>query len=233
MKILLGLFTLLMLTVALMGQQVEFKNPKMIEVGKISQGEKIQGTIEFTNTGSTPVEIAEVKASCGCTAVKPEKMVFASGESTSIPYTIDTERFSGVIQKSISIIFKDMEPAAHTFFVRAEVVTSMTISPRYINFKNVTQNADTTLTEFFEITNETDTPLAITKVYTDNQHVSAFPASVSIPAGKSHLFRIELKPIEVGRHNAKIMIQVDNQKDQEKALPIFVNVTAQLVEGSK
>ncbi|MCB0290178.1 MAG: DUF1573 domain-containing protein, partial [Calditrichaeota bacterium] len=156
MKILLGLFTLLMLTVALMGQQVEFKNPKMIEVGKISQGEKIQGTIEFTNTGSTPVEIAEVKASCGCTAVKPEKMVFASGESTSIPYTIDTERFSGVIQKSISIIFKDMEPAAHTFFVRAEVVTSMTISPRYINFKNVTQNADTTLTEFFEITNETD-----------------------------------------------------------------------------
>ena len=70
MKILLGLFTLLMLTVALMGQQVEFKNPKMIEVGKISQGEKIQGTIEFTNTGSTPVEIAEVKASCGCTAVK-------------------------------------------------------------------------------------------------------------------------------------------------------------------
>ena len=233
MKILLGLFTLLMLTVALMGQQVEFKNPKMIEVGKISQGEKIQGTIEFTNTGSTPVEIAEVKASCGCTAVKPEKMVFASGESTSIPYTIDTERFSGVIQKSISIIFKDMEPAAHTFFVRAEVVTSMTISPRYINFKNVTQNADTTLTEFFEITNETDTPLAITKVYTDNQHVSAFPASVSIPAGKSHLFRIELKPIEVGRHNAKIMIQVDNQNDQEKALPIFVNVTAQLVEGSK
>ena len=31
MKILLGLFTLLMLTVALMGQQVEFKNPKMIK----------------------------------------------------------------------------------------------------------------------------------------------------------------------------------------------------------
>lgn len=233
MKALSALFTMLMLSVTLLGQQVEFKNPKMIEVGKISQGETIQGTIEFTNTGSTPVEIAEVKASCGCTAVKPEKMVFASGESTAIPYTIDTERFSGVIQKSISIIFKNMEPAAHTFFVRAEVVTSMTISPRYINFKNVTRNADTTLTEFFEITNETDAPLAITKVYADNPLFSAYPASVSIPAGKSHLFRVELKPSEVGRHNTKIMIQVDNQQDQEKALPIFVNVTAQLVEGSK
>lgn len=163
MKALSALFTMLMLSVTLLGQQVEFKNPKMIEVGKISQGETIQGTIEFTNTGSTPVEIAEVKASCGCTAVKPEKMVFASGESTAIPYTIDTERFSGVIQKSISIIFKNMEPAAHTFFVRAEVVTSMTISPRYINFKNVTRNADTTLTEFFEITNETDAPWRLPK----------------------------------------------------------------------
>ncbi|MFM8789125.1 MAG: DUF1573 domain-containing protein [Chthoniobacterales bacterium] len=39
----------------------------------------------FRNNGNQPVRIRGVKSSCGCTVVKPEKEVYASGESGVLP----------------------------------------------------------------------------------------------------------------------------------------------------
>ncbi|MFM8684816.1 MAG: DUF1573 domain-containing protein, partial [Chthoniobacterales bacterium] len=39
----------------------------------------------FRNDGNQPVRIRGVKSSCGCTVVKPEKEVYAPGESGVLP----------------------------------------------------------------------------------------------------------------------------------------------------
>ena len=67
------------------------------------------------------VELVDVRTSCGCTAVKPEKKIFEPGETAHIPYTIETERFSGVVRKSIRLVFKDEDPKSEVLFVEANI----------------------------------------------------------------------------------------------------------------
>lgn len=40
------------------------------DFGDITQGEKVEHTFEFTNTGSEPVVITNVEVTCGCTVPK-------------------------------------------------------------------------------------------------------------------------------------------------------------------
>lgn len=227
------LIVLMSISLIAFAQVKELPKPDIIEVGKISKGGIIEGNIEFVNTTDDIIEIAEIKPSCGCTAINPDKLVYASGESVSIPYSIDTEKFSGVIQKSITISFKDNNPKKQTFFVRANVVTDLTVSPRFVNFQNVPQNPDTVISEFFELENESDSPIEITSIRVENEFIKVIPESVVIPAGKSHLVRLEFTPSKVGRHNAKVLIDVNHPTEKEKKLPVFANVNEVMLEGSR
>ncbi len=40
------------------------------DFGDITQGDKVEHTFEFTNTGSEPVVITNVEVTCGCTVPK-------------------------------------------------------------------------------------------------------------------------------------------------------------------
>ena len=204
--------------------QIDFKHEKVIDHGKISQGDVISGQIEFVNNTGKMVELVDVRTSCGCTAVKPEKKIFEPGETAHIPYTIETERFSGVIRKSIRLVFKDEDPKSEVLFVEANVTTDVSINPRFINFQKVTLNPDTVYTEFFEIENSSQTELNVTKIAADIDIVKITPSNVVIPAGKSHLVRVDLVPSKTGRMNSNISIETNNKKFQSKSLPVFINI---------
>lgn len=224
MKAFTGFLILIIVHTIAFAQQVEFKNPQVIEFGKIQQGDVLEGKIEFVNTGSEPVEIESIKPSCGCTAVTPEKMVYASGETAVIPFTIKTENFNGLIRKSIKVTFKNVEPRTYSFFAEATVVTDLNISPKYINFYQVNLNADTTITEYFEIENTTDHPIEIRNIHTDSKFLKVSPESVVVPSGKSHLVRLDFKPTEAGRHNTQVYLDSDLKTESQKSVPVFIYV---------
>ncbi len=215
---------IVVLSFSLSAQQVEFLHPDVIEMGKIRQGEVIEGKIEFNNTGTEPVEIETVKPSCGCTAVTPDKMVYNSGEVASIPFTIETDKFQGVIRKNITVMFKNVTPKTKTIYVQANVVTDYSISPRFINFQKVPLNPDTTVSEFFEIENTSDNDIEISKIYAENEFVKVSPGSVTIPSGKSHLIRVEFVPNKTGRHNTSVVIEANHKAEKQRKLPVFINV---------
>ncbi|MGH1362593.1 MAG: DUF1573 domain-containing protein [Calditrichia bacterium] len=217
-------FIMITLTSFLSAQQVEFLHEQVMDMGKVSKGDVITGEIVFKNSGSTPLELESIKPSCGCTAVTPKKMTYAPGETANIPYTLDTKNFSGVIRKNIRINFKNADTKTHIVVVQAKIVTDLNISPRFINFQKVKLNPDTTYTEFFEIENESGGEIQINKIRSSNAHVSIFPESVTIPSGKSHLIRIELKPQETGRQNGQILIESDHKNQNELSIPVFINV---------
>lgn len=207
-----------------LAQQVEFKNPQVIELGQVQQGDVLEGKIEFVNKGSEPVEIESIKPSCGCTAVTPEKMVYESGETAIIPFTIKTANFNGLIRKSIKVTFKNVEPRTYSFFAQATVVTDLSISPKYINFFQVNLDADTTITEYFEIENTTDHPIEIYKIHTDSKFLQVSPESVVVPSGKSHLIRLDFRPAESGRHNTQIYLETNLKNESQKSVPVFIYV---------
>lgn len=84
--------------------------------GEIKAGEKVNHNFVLTNTGKSNLIIRKVKASCGCTAVTPEKSVIAPGESTKVGAQFDSAGRSGTQTKSITVITND--PKASTIILQ-------------------------------------------------------------------------------------------------------------------
>ncbi len=208
-----------------LSQEVEFLNPDIIDYGEVPKGEEVKGEIKFVNKGSEPIELEEVRPQCGCTAVKPDKMVYASGEMAVIPFSVDTKKFRpGVIRKSIHVAFKNAPQLSKTIFIQAKVVTDLTVNPRFINFQQVTLNPDTLYTEFIEIENTSSRDIEITKIATTSELLKIHPESVVVPAGKSHLVRLELMPKTAGRHNTTVTIETNHSRMSEFSVPVFINI---------
>ncbi|WP_439880958.1 DUF1573 domain-containing protein [Pontibacter sp. MBLB2868] len=54
------------------------------DFGTIKQGEVVEHTFQFTNTGKSPLIIESASASCGCTVPEPPKEPIAPGETGNI-----------------------------------------------------------------------------------------------------------------------------------------------------
>lgn len=78
-----------------------------INFGNVSQTQKTTGEFIISNNGKTDLIIRKVKASCGCTAVNPQKMLLKPGEKTSMKVIFDPAGKAGAFNKSITVITND------------------------------------------------------------------------------------------------------------------------------
>jgi hypothetical protein len=90
-------------TPVVVGAQITFEESKK-DFGKIHQGEVIEHTFTFQNTGNQPLLISEVKTTCGCTATQWPKEAIAPGEKAAITARFDSAGKQGAQQKVISVI---------------------------------------------------------------------------------------------------------------------------------
>ena len=90
------------------------------EFGTITEGDIVEHTFTFTNTGNTPLIIQDARASCGCTVPKkPEKPV-APGETGEIQVRFDSQGKPGMQNKTITVT-ANTEPATTRLFIKADV----------------------------------------------------------------------------------------------------------------
>lgn len=92
--------------------------------GKISQGDKVEHEYLLSNTGKSDLVIRKVKASCGCTAVQPEKKVIGPGESIPIKTVFNSAGKVGNQNKTVTIITNDPRKSKLILWVKGEVVKS-------------------------------------------------------------------------------------------------------------
>lgn len=89
--------------------------------GTIKQGERVEHTYILTNTGKSNLLIRKVSASCGCTAVQPEKTVIAPGESVNIKTVFNSAGKVGNQNKTVTIITNDPKKSKMILWVKGEV----------------------------------------------------------------------------------------------------------------
>jgi len=65
---------------------------KTFDFGKVMEGEIVEHDYKFKNTGSEPLVLKKVKASCGCTVPTWPRNAIAPGESGIIHAKFDTKR---------------------------------------------------------------------------------------------------------------------------------------------
>ena len=100
---------------AIMATKVDPKAPvfqferKIIDYGAIEKGSDVLHVFKFKNIGKSPLIIANVKGSCGCTVPSAPKEPIMPGATGEIKVKYDTNRV-GPISKTITITSNASEP---------------------------------------------------------------------------------------------------------------------------
>jgi hypothetical protein len=86
---------------------VAFIPEKIYDFDTIQSGIKVNYDYLVKNTGSRELIIRAVKPTCGCTAAMPAKSVIAMGDSTFIRVLFDSNGYSGLNKKGVTVITND------------------------------------------------------------------------------------------------------------------------------
>ena len=86
--------------------KIKFNNTRC-KFESVTVGSKVSYSFVFTNEGNTDLILRKVKASCGCTATKPEKKLLKPGESSKISIVFNTAGRNGKQHKTVTVISND------------------------------------------------------------------------------------------------------------------------------
>ena len=97
------------------------------DFGKIPQGKPVTHVFEFTNTGTTPLSLDNVQASCGCTTPVWNKDVVAPGATSKITVGYNAQN-EGQFAKPVTITYNGNQ--AKQITIKGEVwKTPVTSAP--------------------------------------------------------------------------------------------------------
>tara|TARA_R110002020_G_scaffold150825_1_gene327674 strand:+ start:1075 stop:1470 length:396 start_codon:yes stop_codon:yes gene_type:complete len=91
------------------GAAITFKE-KSIDFGDITQGDKVEHTFELTNSGSAPLIISNVAATCGCTVPSWPKEPIAPGKTSEIKVSFNSAGKMGKQNSVVRIYSNASEP---------------------------------------------------------------------------------------------------------------------------
>lgn len=90
------------------------------DFGTIDQGEAVEHSFTFTNTGSEPLIISNAKGSCGCTVPQWPREPIAPGATAAIDVRFDSKGKRNKQNKKVTIT-ANTDPAQSFIFLKGEV----------------------------------------------------------------------------------------------------------------
>jgi hypothetical protein len=89
--------------------------------GELKEGEKIEHTFTFENTGKSPLVLSNVLTTCGCTVTKWTRSPVMAGEKGEIIVKFDSRGKEGQQTKIVTVI-SNAYNARERLFIRTVVV---------------------------------------------------------------------------------------------------------------
>ena len=90
--------------------RITFAEKGLYDFGTLTEGDTVEHTFAFTNTGEFPLIINNVTASCGCTTPDWPREPVAPGSKSSVRVRFNSRGKMGEQNKTITI-FANTEPA--------------------------------------------------------------------------------------------------------------------------
>ena len=90
------------------------------DFGKMNEGDNLNVSFRFKNTGSKPLIITSVTASCGCTVPETPKKPYAPGETGVIKASFNSAGKPNMQSKQVNVI-ANTNPAMTTLVFRVDV----------------------------------------------------------------------------------------------------------------
>lgn len=132
------------------------------DIGFVPKGEMASHEFQIRNEGNAPLEVREVRASCGCTVAEYDHVI-APGQTGKVRVTVDTSTFNGPIAKGVTVITNDPATPSMELTIRAKVEPFIKVKPGYARFITV-QGEDKEGTIVQTVWTPDKSPLAIVKI---------------------------------------------------------------------
>lgn len=87
---------------------------KTHDFGNIVQGDKVEHTYYFTNTGNEPLIITNVQVSCGCTTPKWPRDPIPPGGQGELTVGFNSAGKMGMQNKPVTLVSNAVNPEANT-----------------------------------------------------------------------------------------------------------------------
>jgi hypothetical protein len=204
------------------------------DFGVIHEGENVNHSYEIINTGNSDLRITRVYASCGCTAVEPEKDLLKPGEKTSVMIEFNSTGRLGVQEKYVFINSNDPKQKELRLHFKADVQpkveeannteSKLTLTKNYFDFGNVKEGKIVEVTIAFKNSGKKD--LVIKDVRTSCGCTAALLSSKKLKPGEQGDLRIELDTSNrSGKLTRTVTLYSNDPVDPSQTITIFANIT--------
>ena len=107
---------------------------KIKDFGTVPKGEKIKAVFDVRNTGTAPLELTQVRPTCGCTVTSFDHNI-QPGATGHVVADVDTSAFNGPISKAVLVYSNDPATPQVNLVIKAEVKAFIEVRPRpFIRF---------------------------------------------------------------------------------------------------
>jgi hypothetical protein len=91
------------------------------DFGVVKEGKVVEHTFTFANKGNAPLEIKNVRTSCGCTAALLSSKIIEPGKDGTIKVELDTKNRIGKQNRTVTIVSNDVNEPNKILTIQANV----------------------------------------------------------------------------------------------------------------
>ena len=205
---------------------------KVHDFGTITSGDVVSHTFVLTNNGGDVLKIENVRASCGCTAAKPEKNELEPGESTNLVVTFNSKGRKGPQKKTVRVTTNDPVNKEMVLTITATVAAkeddlsglpSIQFTETQHDFGTVKEGNVVDYT--FKFTNKGEGVLKISDIKTSCGCTAALVSSDKLNPGEEGTLKVELNTKHrTGKMSRTVTINSNDPKEPAKILTIYALV---------
>lgn len=197
----------------------------LFDFGEKNNTESVEHDYKIRNTGTLSLEIRSVRASCGCTAVKPSQDVVPPGGEASILARLDLRGRNGYQQKSITVESNDPQTPNLILTLKGNAIQPLRSQPSSLFFGRIASTDNRSRT--FEIISGQG-PIQIVTTRTDNAALAVTPVESEAGGdGTIHRLQLTLDPsLPEGNVSGTVFVKTDMPNQPEVAIPVAAYIAA-------
>jgi hypothetical protein len=197
------------------------------DFGSVVRGPTITHSYRITNTSATPLHIAGVRVSCGCTTATANSAEIAPGQSTEIVAQMDTRRFIGPKTVTIYVQFDRPQWDEVRLTISANGRDDLAIVPDSLAFGSVAHGSAPSRTSTVTFLGSS---VHLVSVQADSNYVQLAAKGIR-NTGSELVYEVvaTLRPdTPVGRWYTDIWLNTDNPSAPRLRLPLSVDIAPAL-----
>jgi len=113
------------------------------DLGVVARGAKVEHAFALENIYLEDVHVASIRSSCGCTLPKVEQPWLKTYEKTRIVTTVDTRKFMGRKESTLTVVFDQPFPAEVRLNLYCYIRGDVVFQPGSVQFGTVSQGVNT------------------------------------------------------------------------------------------